>query len=81
MKHLKKKLGLKKKKKSEEKNIRNENGLIDYGKLDRLIALRKRDLNTELIKKHFQVYHLNYMLENLEKSKTNPKRKKKKKFR
>ena len=78
MKHLKKKLGLKKKKKSEEKNIRNENGLIDYGKLDRLIALRKRDLNTELIKKHFQVYHLNYMLENLEKSKTNPKRKKKK---
>ena len=46
MKHLKKKLDTKTKKRSEKKeekrSIRNENGLSYYEKLDRLIALRKR---------------------------------------
>ena len=46
MKHLKKKLDTKtkkdQKKKEEKRSIRNENGLSDYEKLDRLIALRKR---------------------------------------
>ena len=32
----------------EEENIRNENGLIDYGKFEKLI-----DLNNEFVRKHF----------------------------
>ena len=46
MKHLKKKLDTKTKKRSEKKeekrSLRNENGLSYYEKLDRLVALRKR---------------------------------------
>ena len=37
----------------EEENIRNEDGLIDYNKLMRLISLRKKDINMELFKKYF----------------------------
>ena len=58
-------------KEEEERSIRNENDLIDYEKLDRLIALRKRDINDDLVRKHVQAYRLNDMLKNLKESKTN----------
>ena len=58
-------------KKEEERSIRNENGIIDYEKLDRLIALRKRDINDDLVRKHVQAYLLNDMLKKLKESKTN----------
>ena len=38
-------------KEKEEKNIRNENGLINYKKLNELIDLRWRHINNELVKK------------------------------
>ena len=37
--------------KEEENKITNENGLIDYKKLERLI--KNRDINGELVRKHF----------------------------
>ena len=58
-------------KEEEERSIRNENDLIDYEKLDRLIALRKRDINDDSVRKHVQTYRLNDMLKNLKESKTN----------
>ena len=39
----------------EEKNIRNENSLIDYKKFGRPISLKNRDINDELVRKHFLV--------------------------
>ena len=41
--------------KEEENKIRDENGLIDYKKLNRLINLKSRDINDELVRKHFLV--------------------------
>ena len=58
-------------KEEEERSIRNENDLIDYEKLHRLIALRKRDINDDSVRKHVQAYRLNDMLKNLKESKTN----------
>ena len=60
----------------EEKSIRKENGFIGYEWLNRLIYLRKSNVNTELVKKHFQVHRLNDMMKNLKWSKTNPERNK-----
>ena len=61
----------------EEKNkIRNENGLIDYEKLQRLIDLKNRDINNELVRKHFLVQDLGALLLKLKKSKNNEKRNK-----
>ena len=66
MKHLKKDFREKKKhrKEEEERNIRNENGLVDYEEFDRLIDIKKRDINDKLVKKHFQVNSLNDMQKN-----------------
>ena len=36
-----------------EKNIRNENGLIDYKKFGRLTDLKNRDINNELVRDSF----------------------------
>ena len=55
----------------EEKNIRNENGLIDYEKLERLIDLKERDISDELVRKHFLVQDLGALLGKLKKSKNN----------
>ena len=41
--------------KEEEKHVRNENGLIDYKKLGRLINLKERDISDELLRKYFLV--------------------------
>ena len=60
----------------EEKNIKNENGLIDYKKLGRLIDLKERDISDELVRKYFLVQYLGALLENLKKLKNNPKRNK-----
>ena len=59
----------------EERSIRNQNGLIDYENLDRLIDLRERDINSELVEKHFQV-NLKDILEELKRSRTNPEKNK-----
>ena len=61
--------------KEKENKIRNENGLIDYEKLERLIHLKNRDINNELVSnKHFQVHNLRDLLKNLRKSKNNTER-------
>ena len=62
--------------KEEQNKIRNENGLIDYKRLNRLINLKKRDINDEFIKKHFLVQDLGVLLEKLKKIKNNAKRNK-----
>ena len=57
--------------KEEEKHVRNENGLIDYKKLGRLINLKEREINDELVRKYFLVQYLGALLEKLKKSKKN----------
>ena len=53
--------------KEEDNKIRNKNGLIVYEKLERLIDLKKRDINNELVRKHFLVQDLGALLEKLKK--------------
>ena len=53
----------------EEKNIRNENGLINYKNLARLTDSKIRDISDELVRKYFLVQDLGDLLENLQKSK------------
>ena len=64
----------KKKKKPEtkkKKEISNENGLLDHRRLQRLLDLKYRDINDELVRKHFQVQDLAALLGKLRKSKYN----------
>ena len=58
----------------EENEIRNQNGLIDYKRLERLIDLKNRGINDELVGKYFQVQDLAALLEKLKKSKNNTER-------
>ena len=53
--------------KEEDNKIRNKNGLIVYEKLERFIDLKKRDINNELVRKHFLVQDLGALLEKLKK--------------
>ena len=57
-----------------EKNITNKNDPIDYKKFERLIDLSKRDINDELVRKHFLVQDLGALLEKMKKSKNEPKK-------
>ena len=57
-------------------NFRNKNGLIDYEKLMGKIILKKRDINSELVKKHFFVHDLEDVLKNFKKTKANLERNK-----
>ena len=57
-------------------NIRNENGLIDYRRLQRLIDLKEKDINGELVKEAFFRQDLGELLEKLRKSKNNPEKNK-----
>ena len=56
----------------EESNIRNENGLIDYKKLERLINLKNRGINDEA----FSNSRSGSIAEQIEKVKNNPERNK-----
>ena len=56
----------------EESNIRNENGLIDYKKLERLINLKNRGINDEA----FSDSRSGSIAEQIEKVKNNPERNK-----
>ena len=58
----------------EENEIRNQNGLIDCKRLERLIDLKNRGINDELVRKYFQVQDLAALLEKLKKSKNNTER-------
>ena len=49
----------------EESNIRNENGLIDYKKLERLINIKNRGI----MMKHFQIQDMGALLNKLKKLK------------
>ena len=60
--------------KKEENYIRDNNGLLDYKKSNRLINLKGRDINNELVRRHFQVQDLVSLLEKLKKSKKRQKR-------
>ena len=42
-------------KEEEINNIRNKNGLIDYENLLRKIGFEERNINSELVKKHFHL--------------------------
>ena len=55
--------------KEEENNIRDNNGLIDYKKLNRLTNVKGRNINNELVRKHFLVQDLGALLEKLKKLK------------
>ena len=46
-------------------NIKNENGLIYYRKLDGLTDPKTRDINDELVREHFLVQDLGSLLEKL----------------
>ena len=48
----------------EEKDFRNENGLINYKRLARLIDFKFRDINDELVRKQFLVKDLGSLLKN-----------------
>ena len=60
----------------EEKNIRDKNDLIDYRRLNKLIYAKTRDINDELVRKHFLVQDLEGLLEKLWRSKNDPKKNK-----
>ena len=60
--------------KEEKNNIRNENGLICYESLERLIDLKIRGINYELVSKRVQVRDLGVLLIKLKKSKNNTER-------
>ena len=45
-----------------DKNVRDENGLIDYKKVNRLISLKKKEIK---IRKHFQVQNLSTVFKKL----------------
>ena len=49
--------------KEEENKVRNGNGLINYKKLERLINIKERNINNELVKKLFLVQDLGALLE------------------
>ena len=55
--------------KEEENNIRDNNGLTDYKKLNRLTNVKGRNINNELVRKHFLVQDLGALLEKLKKLK------------
>ena len=57
-------------------NFRNKNGLIDYEKIMGKTILKKRDINSELVKKHFFVHDLEDVLKNFKRSKSNLERNK-----
>ena len=57
-------------------NIRNKNGLIDYEKLMRKIGFKERNINSELVKKHFFTHDLGGVLKKFKKSKNSSKRNK-----
>ena len=62
--------------KEEEKNIRDENGLIGYNRLARLINTEKWVINDELVKNNFQVRDLEVLLRRIKRSKNKPEKKK-----
>ena len=57
-------------------NIKNENGLNDYRKLNILIVVKIRDVDDELVRDHFLVQDLSEFLEKLQGTKNNPERNK-----
>ena len=57
-----------------DNDIGDNNGLVDYEKLNRPINLKERDINDKLVRKHFQVQNLGALLEKLKKSKNNAER-------
>ena len=46
----------------DEDGIRDKNGIISYKKLDRLISLKERGINDEVVGKHFLVQNLRRLL-------------------
>ena len=46
----------------DEDEIRDKNGIISYKKLDRLISLKERGMNDEVVRKHFLVQNLRRLL-------------------
>ena len=58
----------------EEKNIKNENDLIDYKRFERLTDLKERDISDELVRKHFLVQNLGALLEKSKKLRNNPRK-------
>ena len=55
----------------DENDIWDENGLIDYKKLERLIFSKRRDINDKLVKKHFLVQDLEALLKEIKDAEKN----------
>ena len=55
--------------KDDDDDIRDKNGLIDYKELDRLIFLKERNINNELVKEHFLDQNLATLLKKLKRFK------------
>ena len=53
----------------DDDDIRDKNGLIDYKELDRLIFLKERNINNELVKEHFLDQNLAALLKKLKRFK------------
>ena len=53
----------------DDDDIRDKNGLIDYKELDRLIFLKERNINNELVKEHFLDQNLATLLKKLKRFK------------
>ena len=52
-------------------NIKDKNSLIDYKRLNRLINAKEKDINNELVSKHFLVQDYESLLEKLRRTKKN----------
>ena len=50
-------------------NIKDKNGLIDYKRLNILINAKEKDINNELVSKHFLVQDYESLLEKLGRTK------------
>ena len=58
-----------KREEQEPRDKEEENSFIDYKKHERLINLTERDINNELVRKHFSVQDLGPLLEKFKKLK------------
>ena len=57
---------MKEKKKKDLNNIKNENGLIDNRKRNRLTDAKTRGIDDEVVRKHFLLQDLSDLLEKLQ---------------
>ena len=65
------------KEQARHKNIRNENGLIDYNKFMELIKSKENEMNNELVSKYSFIQKLGNLIKQMKDLKNNPEKNKK----